>query len=117
MSKERARLNLDDDLDLSSFAPKQKKERNRLDPKTLEAVAEQSGFISREAKGRRRKRRRSPYQTQLNLKCREAMKLLFQELGDRLDIHDHTTFERALLALIEKHSYTDLRAKFREITA
>jgi hypothetical protein len=116
MSKERASLNLtDDDLDLSGFAPRREKKRERSDPKTIETIAEQSGFISREGK-RRRKRQRSPYQTQLNLKCREGIKTLFQELSDRLDVHDHTTFEQALLALIEKQGYSDLEARFRELT-
>lgn len=115
MSKERASLNLDDDLDLSGFAPKQQKNAERLDPKTLETIAEQSGFVSRASK-RRRKRQRSPYQAQLNLKCREGVKTLFQELGDRLEVHDHTTFEQALLALIEKQGYSDLEAQFRELT-
>jgi len=115
MSKERASLNLDDELDLSGFAPKQERRRERPDPKTLETIAEQAGFISREAK-RRRKRQRSPYQVQLNLKCREGIKTLFQELGDRLDVHDHTTFEQALLALVEKEGYSDLEAQFRELT-
>lgn len=45
------------------------------------------------------------------------MKPLFRELGDRLDVHDYTTFEQALLALIEKQGYTDLKEKFEEITA
>jgi restriction endonuclease Mrr len=115
MSKKRASLNLtDDDLDLSGFAPKGEKKRERPEPKTIEKIAEQSGFISRKGK-RRRKRQRSPYQAQLNLKCREGVKTLFQELGDRLDVHDHTTFEEALLALIEKQGYSDLEARFREL--
>lgn len=115
MSKERAHLNLNDDLDLSSFTPKPKGKAEKPDIKALESVAEQSGFISREAK-RRRKRQRSPYQAQLNLKCREGVKALFQELGDRLNVHDHTTFEQALLALIEKQGYSDLEARFKELT-
>lgn len=116
MSKERTPLNLtDDDLDLSGFAPKEEKKRASLDPRTIEAIAEQSGFISHEGK-RRRKRQRSPYQAQLNLKCREGIKSLFQELSDRLDFHDRTTFEQALLALIEKQGYSDLEARFRELT-
>jgi len=115
MPKERAHLNLDDDLDLSGFAPKQEKNRDRLDSKALETVAEQSGFISREPK-RRKKRQRSPYQAQLNLKCRESIKIMFQELSERLDIYDHTTFEQALLALIEKQGYFDLETQFRKLT-
>jgi hypothetical protein len=44
------------------------------------------------------------------------MKALFQEIGDRLNIHDHTTFERALLALIEKEGYSDLGSQYTELT-
>lgn len=116
MSKERASLNLDDDLDLSGFTPKQQKPQEKPDYKTIESVAEQSGFVSRESKRRRRKRPRSPYQAQLNLKCREGVKTLFQALGERLEVHDHTTFEQALLALIEKQGYADLEAQFRGLT-
>ena len=107
MSKERAHLDLDDNLDLSEFAPKTQKDHGRPNPKALETVAEQSGFVSRENK-RRRKRQRSPY--------REAVKAMFQEIGDRLDIYDHTTFEQALLALIEKEGYSDLEVRFKELT-
>jgi hypothetical protein len=116
MPKERAHINLDDDLDLSVFTPKPAgRGGHKPDMKAVEAVAEESGFASREPK-RRRRRQRSPYQTQLNLKCREGMKALFQEIGDRLNIHDHTTFERALLALIEKEGYSDLGSQYTELT-
>ena len=114
MSKERARLSLDDDIDLSEFTPKQKNKSEKPDQKALEAVAEKSGFVKREVK-RRRKRQRSPYQIQLNLKCREGVKTVFQELGSRLDTFDHTTFEQALLALIEKHGYSDLETQLTEL--
>ena len=44
MTKERAHLNLSDDLDISEFLPV-KKERNKdTEIKTIEKVAEQSGF-------------------------------------------------------------------------
>jgi len=116
MSKERAHLNLDDDLDLSGFEPKPKgRGGQKPDMKTVQAVAEQSGFPSREPR-RRRKRQRSPYQEQLNLKCREDIKLLFQTLGDRMDVHDYTTFELALLALLEKQGYSDLIGHYQDIT-
>ena len=48
------------------------------------------------------------------MKYKEGVKALFQEMGDRLDVHDHTTFERALLALIEKEGYTDLATSFKD---
>lgn len=116
MAKERAHLNLDDDLDLSGFEPKPKGMGGRpTDMKAVKAVAEQSGFPSRDPR-RRRKRQRSPYQAQLNLKCREDVKSLFQTLSDRMDMYDHTTFELALLALLEKQGYSDLIEQYKDIT-
>ena len=44
------------------------------------------------------------------------MKELFQDIGDYLDLRDHTTFERAILALLEKEGATDLLQKYRNIT-
>ncbi len=110
-------MNLEEDLDLTIFTPKQAKEANDpADKKILEGVAEETGFTSREPKGRRRRRKRSPYQVQVNVKCRTDMKPLFQELGDRLNIHDHTTFERSLLALMEKEGFDDLIEQYKEAT-
>ena len=42
MSKERAHLDLDDNLDLSEFAPKTQKDHGRPDPKALETVPDSS---------------------------------------------------------------------------
>ena len=116
MTKQRAHLNLNDDLDISEFIPV-KKERNReTEIKTLEKVAEQSGFVSRKNKSQRRRRPQSPFKNQLNLKCRDGIKELFQDIGEELGIHDHTTFEQALLALIEKKGLDDLLQGYKEIT-
>lgn len=80
MTKERAHLNLSDDLDISEFLPV-KKERNReTELKTLEKVAEQSGFVSRKNKSQRRRKPQSPFKNQLNLKCRDGIKELFQDI-------------------------------------
>lgn len=115
MSKERAPLNLDDELDLSGFEPKQKNQRTKTEQRTIEAVAKKSGFISRQPKKRHR-RRVSPYTDQLGVKVRQGMKELFQAVGERMEVYDHTTFERALLALIEQEGYSDLKKQFTEIT-
>ena len=117
MFKERAHLNLadEDELDLSEFTPTQSKKQDIIDTKKIEEVAERSGFISRARKSRRRKIQESPYKNQLNLKCRDGMKELFQAIGDRLVVHDHTTFELAILALIEKEDYKDLFQSYNEI--
>lgn len=116
MVKERAHLNLDDDLDISEFQPVHKPDHRQTDLKTIEKVAEQSGFVSRKHKSQRRKKPQSPFRNQLNLKCRDDIKELFQDLGERLGVHDHTTFEKALLSLIEKNGYDDLLQRYKEIT-
>ena len=116
MTKERAHLNLSDDLDISEFLPV-KKERNKdTEIKTIEKVAEQSGFVSRKNKIQRRRKPQKKIKNQLNLKCRDGIKELFQDIGAQLDVHDHTTFEQALLALIEKNSLNDLLQRYKEIT-
>ena len=42
MSKERAHLDLDDNLDLSEFAPKTQKDHGRPNPKALETGSERA---------------------------------------------------------------------------
>jgi hypothetical protein len=116
MGKERAHLSFDDDFDVSEFQPAKKEGQGEVDKKTIEKVAEESGFISRVNKTRRRKRPQSPFKNQLNLKCRDNKQELFQDIGDYLDVRDHTTFERAILALLEKEGATDLLQKYRDIT-
>lgn len=116
MGKERAHLDLEDDFDISEFRPAKKKEQGEVDKKTIEKVAEESGFISRVNKTRRRKRQQSPFKNQLNLKCRDNMQELFQDIGAYLDLRDHTTFERAILALLEKEGTNDLLQQYRNIT-
>jgi len=116
MVKERAHLNLDDDLDVSEFLPVKKERNKEAELKTLEKVAEQSGFVSRKHKSQRRRKPQSPFKSQLNLKCRDEIKELFQDIGAQLGVHDHTTFEQALLALIEKNKFKELIQRFNEIT-
>lgn len=116
MGKERAHFNFDDDLDLSGFEPVKKEQKEKPDQKLVEKVAEQSGFPSRDPnKKQRRRRKPSPYIDQVNIRCRPDMKEIFQDLGERLDIRDHTTFERAILALIEKEGFSDLSKKYSDI--
>lgn len=116
MGKERAHLSLEDDFDVSEFQPSEREGKGEIDKKIIKKVAEESGFPSRENKARRRIKQQSPFKNQLNLKCRDNMKELFQDIGDYLDLRDHTTFERAILALLEKEGATDLLQKYRNIT-
>lgn len=116
MGKEHAHLSLDDDFDISEFQPHKKEEQGKIDKNTIKKVAEESGFPSHENKPRRRIRQQSSFKNQLNLKCRDNMKELFQDIGNYLDVRDHTTFERAILALLEKEGATELLQKYRNIT-
>ena len=114
MGKERAGLSLDD-IDLSEFQPTSQHQKEKPNQKLVEQVAEQAGFPSREAKKKRRRRKPSPYIDQLNMRCRAGMKDIFQDLGERLDVRDYTTFEKAIRALIEKEGFTDLLKEYDEI--
>jgi chromosomal replication initiation ATPase DnaA len=117
MGKERAHLNFDDDLDLSEFQPVTKEVKNKPDQKLIEQVAEQAGFPSRDPnKKQRRRRKPSPYIDQINIRCRAGMKDIFQDLGEYLDVRDHTTFEKAIKALIEKEGLADLKNKYEKVT-
>lgn len=113
-SKERSHINLDDDFDISEFQPV-KKETDKEIKKTIEKVAEQYGFVSRKNRSQRRRKPKSPFKNQLNLKCRDNIKELFQDLGEQLGVHDHTTFEQALLALIEKNGFDELLQRYKGI--
>lgn len=117
MGKERAHLNFNDDLDLSEFQPSKKVTKDKPDQKLVEEVAEQSGFPSRDPNKKRRRRKPSPYVDQLNIRCRTEIKDIFQDLGELLDVRDHTTFEKAIKALIEKEGLNDLLTKYEKITA
>jgi len=84
-----------------------------IDKSEIERIAHESGFVSRSPISRRI-RPKSPYTIQLNFKTRPGIKEIFQEVGARLQTFDHTTFERALLALLEKEKMKDLN---KELTA
>lgn len=117
MGKERAHLNFDDDLDLSEFQPATKIVKEKPDQKLIEKTAEQSGFPSRDPKKKQRRRRKpSPYIDQLNIRCRSGVKEIFQDLSEDLDLRDHTTFEKAIQALIEKEGSEEYLKRFKELT-
>jgi len=121
MGKERAPLDVDgisdDSIDLSDFQPQPSNSAEKPDQVLVEAIAEQSGFPSRDpTKKKRRRRKPSPYTDQVGIKCRQGMRDIFQDLGERMDIRDHTTFEKALLALIEKENFSDLLSEYEALT-
>jgi len=124
--RERPKLNLDtdDDLDLSDFGVSDVSEEPQVEKVTeptaaaVEAVSKEAGFPSRSATKttpRRRRKKTSPFQDQVGIKCRTAMKDLFQDLGDELNTHDHTTFERAIYALLKEVGDPRLIARYEQI--
>ncbi len=121
MTKERAILDLnDDDVDILDVANKTITKR-KVDLNEIKQVANQSGFVSRQAIENtsaslpKRRRRSSPYTTQLGIRIRPDMKDLFQDLSDQLYLNDCTTFERAILALCEKEGFDGLIERYHTI--
>lgn len=114
-NQQRSSLGLDDDpIDLEEFTEVVKRPApTKQQQQAIMKAGEQQGFVSREAKKRRRV---SPYQLQFGGKCRAGMKPLFQEVAERLDIHDTQALEMAIEALIKENHYDDLLAKYQELT-
>jgi hypothetical protein len=111
MARERDSLGLDDTIDLEELTgtlppPKQ------INKAKLEKIAEQTGFTSRQP---RKKRSRTKYTAQINIKIREGVKPLFQEMSAHLEIFDSETFELAMLALIEKKGTKEQLKRFKEL--
>ena len=82
--------------------------------KKLDIAGAKVGFVSRESKPARR-RRRSPYTVNLGTRCREGMKPLIQEIGERMNVGDAPVIEKAILALIEKEGFNDLMPEYENI--
>lgn len=126
MTKTRTPLNFDDD-DILSIAS-QPLIKPKVTPEQIKEVANQSGFFSRQPRPQlqdqdivsdiatRRRRKISPYNSQLGIKVRPEIKEIFQNISDALGIHDCSTFELAILALLEKGNYNQLLEKYKQIT-
>src|SRR5688572_10602927 len=113
MGNQRAGLDLDN-IDIEELAGKGRgTHKPSVDPARIQEVAEQSGFISRQPQKKRRQRKKSPYTEQLCVRVRPGMKGLFQDMADLMDTRDHTAFERALLALIEKNGTAELMQQYK----
>jgi hypothetical protein len=102
-------------LDIEKLTEIGSKNKSTVDPNNVEETARSAGFTSREPT-RRKTKKRSPYTVQINLRARDGMKEIFQELGDRLNTYDQETFELALLSLIEKNGFSDTENRYKEIT-
>jgi hypothetical protein len=122
MTKTRTPLNFDDD-DILSMAS-QPLIKPKVTPEQIKEVANQSGFFSRQPQlqdivhdvSTRRRRKISPYNSQLGVKVRPEIKEIFQNISDTLGIHDCSTFELAILALLEKGNYSQLLEKYKQVT-
>ena len=106
----------DDDLDISSLVRNKKATLNRgNEAQAVKESAESSGFTSRPISKKRRKGRKSPYTEQKGIKVRPEMKELFEDVADNLDFRDHTLFEMALLALLEKRKMREEVKRYKAI--
>jgi len=115
-NNERTSLGLDtenqiDLEELTGTMPRQKPTAQQQND--IYKAGEKAGFVSRQPT---RRRKVSPYSAQFGGRCREGMKALFQEVGENMDSYDNVTLELAILALIEKEGFDDLKAKYEEIT-
>jgi len=114
-SQQRPSLGLDDDtlIDIEELAGARQRETPTLEQQeAIMKVGKTQGFVSRQPMKRRRI---SPYQAQFGGKCRAGMKALFQEVADRLRIHDTQALELAIQALIEKNGYDDLSVEYQKL--
>ena len=104
-SQERAPLGLDDDeedLDLSQFAPKPgaAKPQDTAAAKTeLRDLAKDQGFVSRQAGIRRRRRRRTGRNEQINIKTTPDYADRFYAIAEKYDWMCAVVFEKAIAAL------------------
>ena len=120
-NNQRATLNFDDDaqtVDIEELAGKGKHRDPLPDAETVKAVAEQSGFPSRDPNAKRPRRRRgkkSPYTAQMGIRVRPEMKGLFQDMAEHLDLADNAAFETALHALVEAHGTANHKQTYERI--
>lgn len=116
MSNKRTGFDFEEGIDLD-LVERVSNSGKSVNYKDLEKVAADSGFIKRLPQPRKTRRKRSPYTEQLGIKVRPLIKDIFQALGEKLSVYDHTTFELAILALIEKENDQDLIRKYKDITS
>ena len=104
-SQERAPLGLDDDeedLDLSQFTPKRNAGKPPGQPAgkaELRDVAKEQGFVSRQTGIRRRRRRRTGRNEQINIKTTPDYADRFYAIAEKYDWMCAVVFERAIAAL------------------
>ena len=113
MTNKRASFNVDEIIDIKLL--KNNTQNNRsIDHEALEKISEESGFIKRQPKKTRIRRKRSPYVEQLGIKTRPLIKEIFYAIGEKMSVYDHTTFELAIQALLEKNNDQNLIKKYKD---
>ena len=117
MGNTRQSLGLEERIDLEELTKidTRKPEITEDQKKDLYQGGEKLGFGSR-MPTKRRGRKKSPYTIAKGVKIREGMPELFIELAEHLGLQDNQTFERAILALIEKEGTDALLQRYRNIT-
>lgn len=102
----------EDSIDIAELASKRPSTNKYVDLSQLQQISENTGFVSRLP---RKKRSRTPYTHQKNFKVRAGMTELFEDICDHLDTYDNETFEKAILALIEKECPQSFLARFTKL--
>lgn len=106
MSRDRASIFDDTDIDLSGFEPSP--DRKVVPRDNIKSVAEASGFVSREREAHSEslhpenavdRRRRTGRSEQLNLKVTKEAKAAFYDIADKYGLVLGDVFERAVQAL------------------
>lgn len=101
-----------DDIDIAELTSSKAKRLSEKEQHEIYAGSEKIGFVSRQGS----RKRVSPYTSQFGGKCRDGMKQLFQTVATRMNLYDTEALELAILALIEKEGFADLKAKYEDLT-
>lgn len=116
---ERASLDLDsledDDIDLQSLAST-KRDKGKVDKDELSRVSEEAGFVSRQAKKRRRRGNKTAYTQQKNIRMRPGMNDLFVDVAEELGVKDYELFEMAFRAFLQKQKLKEFQDRFADLT-
>ena len=73
--------------------------------KNVKKTSDAAGFPRRTA--RRRRPAKSPHTQQITVRVQPKFAKAFRHFSDTQAIYDHETFERAMIALLEKENRTD----------
>lgn len=117
MSSERnalplGQLNDDEILPLENVAGAQNQALTGQQIDAVERTSIASGFPSRAA--RRRRPTKSPHTQQFTVRVQPKFAKAFRDFSDTNGIYDYATFERAIIALLEKNNCTEQLQRLRD---